>query len=88
MTQKILLGLGGLLMMCIAIQLVPVSWSNPPVVSDIPNIFATWYKAARFLQSGLLDPSPIITHRFPLAEFDQAMDLIAHGECGKVLLIP
>ena len=52
------------------------------------HIFATWYKAARFLQSGLLDPSPIITHRFPLAEFDKAMDLIAHGECGKVLLLP
>ena len=52
------------------------------------HIFATWYKAARFLQSGLLDPSPIITHRFPLTEFDQAMDLIAHGECGKVLLLP
>src|SRR5262249_30617947 len=52
------------------------------------HIFATWYKAARFLQSGLLDPSPIITHRFPLAEFDQAMHLIAHGECGKVILLP
>ena len=52
------------------------------------HIFATWYKAARFLQSGRLDPSPIITHRFPLAEFDQAMDLITHGECGKVLLLP
>ncbi len=52
------------------------------------HIFATWYKAARFLQSGLLDPSLIITHRFPLGEFDQAMDLIAHGDCGKVLLLP
>jgi threonine 3-dehydrogenase len=52
------------------------------------HIFATWYKAARFLQSGLLDPSPIITHRFPLGEFDQAMDLIAQGECGKVVLLP
>jgi hypothetical protein len=30
------------------------------------HIFAAWYKAARFLQSGLLDPSPIIMHRFPL----------------------
>jgi threonine 3-dehydrogenase len=38
------------------------------------HIFAIWYKAARFLQSGLLDPSPIITYRFPLAEFDKAMD--------------
>ena len=52
------------------------------------HIFATWYKAARFLQSGRLDPSPIITHRFPLAEFEQPMHLIAHGECGKVLLLP
>jgi threonine 3-dehydrogenase len=52
------------------------------------HIFATWYKAARFLQAGLIDPSPIITHRFPLQEFDQAMELIAHGECGKVVLLP
>lgn len=52
------------------------------------HIFATWYKAARFLQSGRLDPSPIITHRFTLAEFDRAMDLITHGECGKVVLLP
>jgi threonine dehydrogenase-like Zn-dependent dehydrogenase len=46
------------------------------------------YKAARFLQSRLLDPSPIITYRFPLGEFDRAVDLIAHRECGKVLLLP
>jgi len=49
---------------------------------------APWYKAARFLQSGLLVPSRIITHRFPLTAFDQAMGLITRGECGKVLLIP
>jgi threonine 3-dehydrogenase len=30
----------------------------------------------------------VITHRFPLGKFDQALALIAHGECGKVLLIP
>jgi threonine 3-dehydrogenase len=52
------------------------------------HMFATWYKAARFLRAGLLDPSPIITHRFPLSEFDQAMRLIVQGECGKVLILP
>jgi threonine 3-dehydrogenase len=51
------------------------------------HMFATWYKAARFLKAGLLDPSPIITHRLPLREFDQAMELIMQGECGKVLLL-
>jgi threonine 3-dehydrogenase len=52
------------------------------------HMFATWYKAARFLRAGLLDPSPIITHRLPLSEFVQAMQLIAQGECGKVILLP
>jgi threonine 3-dehydrogenase len=74
---------------------VPLDLNTQIILKDVRlygitgrHIFATWYKAARFLQSGLLDPSPIITHRFPLGEFDQAMDLIAHGECGKVLLLP
>jgi threonine 3-dehydrogenase len=52
------------------------------------HMFTTWYKAARFLKAGLLDPSPIITHRFSLQEFDQAMHLIMQGECGKVMLLP
>jgi threonine 3-dehydrogenase len=52
------------------------------------HMFATWYKAARFLQSGRLDPTPILTHRLPLRDIDQAMVLIARGECGKVVLVP
>jgi threonine 3-dehydrogenase len=74
---------------------VPLDLNTEIILKDVRlygitgrHIFATWYKAARFLQSGLLDPSPIITHRFPLADFDQAMDLITHGECGKVVLLP
>jgi threonine 3-dehydrogenase len=51
-------------------------------------MFATWYKAARFLKAGRLDPSPILTHRLPLCAFDQAMELITQGECGKVILLP
>ena len=46
-------------------------WSLVIINAAVFIIFATWYKAARFLQSGRLNPSPIMTHRFPLAEFDQ-----------------
>ncbi len=49
------------------------------------RIFETWYKMAAMLQSGL-DVSPIITHRFPVDEYEDAFDLVASGECGKVLL--
>lgn len=52
------------------------------------HMYATWYKTARFLRSGLLDPSPIVTHRFALSEVEKAMTLIERGECGKVLLVP
>jgi len=50
------------------------------------KIFATWYKTSRFLSSGLVDPSPVITHTFPLEEFEQGMQLMRNGMCGKVIL--
>jgi len=52
------------------------------------TMFGTWFKAARFLESGQVDPRPIITHRFPMREFDKAMDLMASGNSGKVVLLP
>lgn len=52
------------------------------------NMFSTWYKAARLLSTGRLDPTPVITHRLPLAEFKAAMQLVESGNCGKVLLYP
>ena len=33
-----------------------------------------------------LDISPVITHRFPYWEFEQAFDTAAGGHCGKVVL--
>jgi threonine dehydrogenase-like Zn-dependent dehydrogenase len=33
-----------------------------------------------------LDPTPVITHRFPLEEIDTALEAIASGAAGKVIL--
>jgi len=49
------------------------------------RIFETWYKTAAMLQSGL-DVSPVITHRFPVDDFEAAFDTVASGECGKVVM--
>ena len=49
------------------------------------RIFETWYKMAAMLQSGL-DVGSIVTHRFPADRFEEAFDLIAAGDCGKVIL--
>jgi threonine 3-dehydrogenase len=33
-----------------------------------------------------VDLSPVITHRLPLAQFDEAMKLLESGEASKILL--
>jgi len=49
------------------------------------EMFETWYKMASMLQSGL-DISPIITHHFDIADYDQAFQLMESGQSGKVIL--
>jgi len=41
--------------------------------------------AEEFLRAGEFDPTPIITHRFPMEEFDAAIAAIKSGEAGKVI---
>jgi len=49
------------------------------------EMFETWYKMSSMLQSGL-NIEPIITHRFPLADFSEAFELMESGQSGKVIL--
>ena len=49
------------------------------------QIFETWYEMSVFTQTGL-DISPVITHRFPYTEFEQAFAVAHSGRCGKVVL--
>jgi threonine 3-dehydrogenase len=49
------------------------------------EMFETWYKMTAMLQSGL-DVSPVLTHRFPVEEFEKAFEIAGSGQAGKVLL--
>ena len=49
------------------------------------EMFETWYKMSSMLQSGL-NIGPIITHHFPVDEFQPAFDLMESGQSGKVIL--
>nr|ELR5187714.1 L-threonine 3-dehydrogenase [Providencia rettgeri] len=49
------------------------------------EMFETWYKMATLVQSGL-DLSPIITHQFPIDEFQKGFDIMCSGQSGKVIL--
>ena len=49
------------------------------------QMFETWYKMVAMLQSGL-DISPVITHRFPVADFRTGFEAMLSGQSGKVVL--
>jgi len=49
------------------------------------EMFETWYKMSSMLQSGL-NIEPIITHRFPLNDYQQAFELMESGQSGKIIL--
>ena len=49
------------------------------------EMFETWYKMSSMLQSGL-NIDPIITHHFPIDDFQPAFDLMESGQSGKVIL--
>ncbi len=49
------------------------------------QMFETWYKMVNLLQAGL-DLEPLITHRFPMAEFQRGFDVMRAGAAGKVVL--
>jgi threonine 3-dehydrogenase len=54
------------------------------------KMFETWHQLANLLNSGLVDPRPVITHKFSLRDFKKGFDAILSPskECGKVVLYP
>jgi threonine 3-dehydrogenase len=49
------------------------------------RMYETWIQMTQFLRSGQFDPTPVITHRFPLEQFDDAIAAIKGGDAGKVV---
>ncbi len=49
------------------------------------EMFETWYKMCALLQSGL-DIKPVITHRFPVKDYEKGFEAMLSGKCGKVIL--
>jgi len=52
------------------------------------RIWDTWERTSSYLSTGRVDVSPLITHRFPLDDFQEAMAQMKSGRAGKVVLLP
>lgn len=49
------------------------------------EIFSTWFKMTHLLESGL-NLSPVITHHFPIEEFEKGFEVMLSGKSGKIIL--
>lgn len=52
------------------------------------KIWETWEQTSKYLSAGRVDVTPLITHRFPLGDFGEAMAQMKSGRSGKVVLLP
>lgn len=51
-------------------------------------MYDTWYTVANLIESGMVDPRPVITHTFDMCDIDSAMAAAKGGKAGKVILHP
>jgi len=52
------------------------------------RISQTWLEMRGLIRSGAVDLSPIVTHRFAFDDYEKAFELMASGQCGKVIMFP
>lgn len=82
---------GSIAMLGIPPQETPMDWGQVIFKSLTVRgiygreMFETWYKMIAMLQSGL-DLSPVLTHHFPVADYQNAFQIMASGQSGKVIL--
>jgi len=74
---------------------IRVDWSDHLVTKGATvrgiygrRIWETWHRMRALLTTGAVDLTPLITHRFPLDDFQAAFDVMRSGESGKVILVP
>lgn len=82
---------GHIAMLGIPPQETPIDWNHVIfkglVIKGIygREMFETWYKMIAMLQSGL-NIEPVLTHHFPVADYQHAFEIMASGQSGKVVL--
>lgn len=52
------------------------------------KIWDTWLTTSKLLSAGRFDPSPVITHRLRLDDFEKGIEAMKKGEAGKVVMLP
>lgn len=86
---------GKMAMLGIASDNIEVDLSNDIVFKGISIygvigrvMYQTWDQVAGLIESGKIDLEQLVTHVFPLSEFEAGIKVMKSGKSGKVVLIP
>ena len=68
--------------------------THPDIIRKETRVFGvlshilwnTWWQVRTLIETGTFDPVSVITHRFPVSDFDKAFEVADSGKAGKVLL--
>lgn len=52
------------------------------------RLWETWYQTHGLLHAGVLNLAPLVTHQFPMRDFEKAYQTFMSGESGKIMLVP
>lgn len=52
------------------------------------RLWETWYQMRALLAAKVVDITPIITHEFPLSRWHEAIETMASGKSGKIVMYP
>lgn len=50
------------------------------------ELWGTWYRMRGLLNAGLVDLQPLVTHRFTLDQWEEAIQVMSGGASGKVVM--
>lgn len=65
-----------------------IMFADMDVIGSCSYPTSAWSSVVRLLERGLVDLDPVVTHRFPVARFEEAFAVLEeqHGRVAKVLL--
>ena len=52
------------------------------------RIFHTWRETENLIADGRIDVSLVVSHRFPLSEFEKAFEALFSGKACKIVMDP
>jgi len=90
---KLLRGAGTAVLLGIPSDELAINWAEDVIFKAATirgingrRMFDTWFQSQDFLNRNYKKLDPILTHTFPITEYETAFQLLRDGEAGKIIL--